>query len=190
MMTDNRNSAKRRTYNTPGVVDGNLARELNGEELRRQLESSGQLDFDQQYRRRRESQAELIARQRAKAKAMVRPAQKLPLLPIAGFVCVAVLMVGLLMCYVEINAISGSIVEMKEQISQLELEQVSLQTRYEQAFDTATVKEAAEAAGMTMPSDSQIFYIDLPGEDQAVAYGESGTGVFSRLRSLFAGVFD
>lgn len=189
-MTDNRSSAKRRYYNTPGVVDGNLARELSGEELRRQLETSGQLDFDQQYRRQRESQADLIARQRARAKAMVRPAQRLPLLPIVGFACVAAMMVGLLLCYVEINAISSSIVDMKEEISQLELEQVSLQTRYEQAFDTATVKEAAEAAGMTMPSDSQIFYIDLPGEDQAVACGEERTGALSRLRALLAEAFD
>lgn len=186
MMTDNRSSAKRRTYNTPGVVDGNLARKLSSEELYQQLESSGQLDFDQEYRRRKETQAELIARQRARAKAMVRPAQKLPLLPIAGFACVAVLMVGLLLCYVEINAISSSIVEMKEQISQLEVEQVSLRARYEQAFDTTTVKQAAEADGMGMPSDSQIFYIDLPGEDQAVACGTE-SGAFSRLRSFLAG---
>lgn len=188
-MADNRNSAKRRHYNTPGVVDGNLARELNTEELRRRLESSGQLDFDQQYRKRKESQAEQIARQRAKAKAMVRPAQKASLLPVIGFIGVAVLMVGLLMCYVEINTISGNIVEMKEQISQLEVEQVSLMARYEQAFDTATVKEAAEAAGMSMPSDSQIYYIDLPGQDQAVAYGAKRSGIFSKLFSLLTEAF-
>ena len=63
-MTENGNSTKRRYYNTPGVVDGNLARELNTDELRHRLETSGQLDFDQQYRKRKESQAELIARQR------------------------------------------------------------------------------------------------------------------------------
>lgn len=183
-MADNRNSVKHRYYNTPGVVDGNLARELNTDELRRRLESSGQLDFDQQYRKRKESQAELIARQRAKAKAMVRPAEKASLLPVIGFISVAVLMVGLLMCYVEINAISGNIVEMKQQISQLEVEQVSLMARYEQAFDTATVKEAAQAAGMSMPSDSQIYYIDLPGQDQAVAYRAEGSGVFSKLLSV------
>ena len=62
-----------------------------------------------------------------------------------------------------INAISSNIVDMKEQISVLEGEQVSLLTRYEQAFDLATVKEAAQSAGMRQPDDSQIFYIDLPG---------------------------
>lgn len=184
-MAENRSSAKRRYYNTPGVVNGNLARELNTEELQRRLETSGQLDFDQQYRRRKETQAELLARQRAKAKAAVRPAQKASPLPIIGFICAAALMVGLLMCHVQINAISNNIVEMKAQISQLEVEQISLMTRYEQAFDTATVKEAAEAAGMSIPSDSQIYYIDLPGEDQAVTYSTGNTEFFARLFSVF-----
>ncbi len=188
-MADYRNSAKRKYYNTPGVVDGNLARDLSSEELRHQLETSGQLDFDQQYRKRKESYADQVARQRAKAKAMVRPVQKASLLPVIGFVSVAILMVGLLLCYVEMNTISRNIVEMKTQISQLEVEQVSLMARYEQAFDTATVKEAAEAAGMSMPSDSQVYYIDLPGQDQAVAY-RAGNGSIAKLGSLLAGMFN
>ena len=48
-----------RRYHTPGVVSGNLARELNHQELERRLETSGQLDFDQQYRRRKETEAEV-----------------------------------------------------------------------------------------------------------------------------------
>ena len=60
-----------RRYHTPGVVSGSLARELNHQELERRLETSGQLDFDQQYRRRKETEAELIARQRARPKAAV-----------------------------------------------------------------------------------------------------------------------
>lgn len=171
----------KRRYHTPGVVNGNLARDLNSRELERRLENSGQLDFDQQYRRRKETQAELIARQRAKAKEAVRPAQKVSPVTVLGFCLVGALLVGVLMCYVQINAISGSIVTMKEEISALEIEQVSLLTKYEQAFDLATVKEAAQAAGMTQPSDSQIYYIDLPGEDQAVAYSSQEAGIFSRV---------
>ena len=54
-------NAKRR-YHTPGVVNDNLARKLDSAALERQLETSGQLDFDQQYRRRKATEAELIAR--------------------------------------------------------------------------------------------------------------------------------
>ena len=174
-------STKRRYYNTPGVVNGNLARDLSSRELERRLERSGELAPDQYYVRRRESQSDILARRRAKVKAAVRPAQKVSPLAVIGFSGVAVLMVALLLCYIRINAISSSIVEMKEQISALEVEQVSLLTRYERAFDLATVKEAAEEAGMRQPDDSQIYYIDLPGEDQAVAYGSQDSGLLSRF---------
>lgn len=170
-----------RRYHTPGVVNGSLARELNHQELERRLETSGQLDFDQQYRRRKETEAELIARQRARAKAAVRPAQKVSPAAVLGFAAVSALTVLLLLCYVEMNAISTRIVTMKSEIEQLEIEQVSLMAQYEQAFDMATVKEAAEEAGMTQPSDSQIYYVSLPGEDQAVAVNQQEEGVISQI---------
>lgn len=170
-----------RRYHIPGVVSGSLARELNHQELERRLETSGQLDFDQQYRRRKETEAELIARQRARAKAAVRPAQKVSPAAVLGFAAVSALTVLLLLCYVEMNAISTRIVTMKSEIEQLEIEQVSLMAQYEQAFDMATVKEAAEEAGMTQPSDSQIYYVSLPGEDQAVAVNQQEEGVISQI---------
>ena len=182
-MAENNNITKRR-YNTPGVVNGSLAHELefDSRELERRLERSGQLDFDQQYKQRKETQAEQIARQRAKAKAAVRPAQKASPVLVMGFACVAALLMGLLMCYVQINAVSNSIVDMKSEISQLEIEQVTLLTRYEQAFDLARVKEAALAAGMSQPSDSQIYYIDLPGQDRAVAYSAQKVGFLADVK--------
>ena len=118
----------RSRYSPPGPVSGNLARKMDSRELERRLESSGQLDFDQQYHRRQESRAELRARQRAKAKAAVRPAQKVSAAAVLGFGCVALLVMAVLMCYVRINAISRSIVSMKNQISELEVEQVALLT--------------------------------------------------------------
>lgn len=180
MAAQNRNTARRR-YNTPGVVDGNLARKLDSRELQRQLETSGQLDFDQQYRRRQETRADEIARRRAEVKSAVRPAQKVSLAAAAGFVLAAGMLVCLLLCYVQLNTISTEIVQMKSDISQLEVEQVALLAQYEQAFDLATVKEAAEAAGMSQPSDSQILYLDLPGQDRAVTYSTGNESFFDRL---------
>ncbi|MCI9166488.1 MAG: hypothetical protein HFF65_01665 [Oscillospiraceae bacterium] len=171
----------RQRYNTPGVVDGNLARKLDSRALERRLERSGQLDFDQQYRRRRETEAERLSRRRAQAKAAVRPAQRVSFAAVLGFAFVGALMVATLLCYVRINSISRSIVSMKERISVLQVEQVALLTQYEQAFDLSSVKEAAEAAGMTIPSESQIYYIDLPGEDQAVSYTGRDGGLLDRV---------
>ena len=163
------------------MVDGNLARKLDSRALERRLERSGQLDFDQQYRRRRETEAERLSRRRAQAKAAVRPAQRVSFAAVLGFAFVGALMVATLLCYVRINSISRSIVSMKERISVLQVEQVALLTQYEQAFDLSSVKEAAEAAGMTIPSESQIYYIDLPGEDQAVSYTGRDGGLLDRV---------
>ena len=158
------NSRKRPNsgYRTPGVVDGNLARkldrrELDRRELERRLDNSGQMDFDQLYRPQRMSDAERRAKQRAKVRASVRPAQHVSVVAVGGALCVIGLTVLLLLCYVRMNTISRSIVAMKAQITQLEVDRVSLLTRHEQAFDLSTVKAAAEAAGMTQPSDSQVF---------------------------------
>ena len=163
-----------RTYRSYGSVDGNLARKPDVRELERRLDHSGKMDFDELYRPQRMTEGERKAKQRAKNKASVRPAQPISLTAIGSALCVAFLMFALLMCYIKMNTISRSIVDMKQQIAQLEVDQVSLLTRHEQAFDMSTVKAAAEAAGMTQPSDSQVFYIRLPGEDQAVSHRSAG----------------
>ena len=100
---------------------------------------------------------------------------------VMGFAAAAVMLVALLMCYVQINAISSNIVGMKSQISELEVERVELLTKYEQVFDLAAVKEKAQAAGMVMPGASQTYYIQLPGQDQAVSYVAQERGLFSNI---------
>ena len=187
MAAKNSNAPDRR-YRPTGPVDGNLARKLDSYELERRLDNSGRMDFDQLYERQRMTDAERRSKQRAKVKAAVRPRQSVSLLTLGCAACVAVLTVALLMCYVQINAISRSIVEMKSQIAQLEVDQVSLLTRHEQAFDMSTVKEAAKAAGMTQPSDSQVFYIRLPGADQATAH-RSGNSLSSFFATFQQGVY-
>ncbi len=173
-----------RSYNTPGVVDGNLARDLRSRELEQQLDRSGQLDFDKQYRQQQESNADKLSRQRQQRRAAVRQPQSIPIAAVVCSLVVAYLAVLVVNCHVQINQISGDIVSMKQQITVLEQEQVSLRTRYEQAFDLTGVKDAAEAAGMRQPSDGQIYYIDLPGEDQAVVCQQAEEGVFSRVFSV------
>lgn len=176
-------NAKRdpRSYRTPGVVNDNLARDLTRRELEERLERSGQLDFDQQYRRVQETNADQLSRQRQARKATVRQAQSIPLGAVVGGAVLAVLAVMIVNCQVQINAMSSGIVTMKQQIRELEIERVSLQTRYEQAFDLATVKEAAEAVGMHPPGEGQVIYINLPGEDQVVTGVEQEDGTLSDM---------
>ena len=172
------NKRTKRKYGPTNAVDGNLARKLD------RLDRSGQMDFDELYEPQRESAIERNARRRAQAKAAVRVVQKPSNVIMLGFACAAALLVVLLLCHVKMNTISRSIVDMKTDIKQLEIEQVSLITQYEQTFDLSVVKQAALAAGMVQPGESQVYYISLPGEDQATAHHPSDQTWDRVLRAL------
>lgn len=179
MAASNRRDVK--SYRTPGIVDGNLARDLRSRELEHQLEHSGQLDFDQQYRQKQETRADKLSRQRQETRATVRQAQSIPVASVLLGAVLAVMAVMVVNSHVQLNAISGDIVSMKRQIQQLETEQVALRTEYEQTFDLTSVKEAAETVGMQQPSEGQIYYIDLPGEDQAIVCSQSEEGLLAQV---------
>lgn len=126
---------------------------------------------------------------RSVSKVRTREKQHLSVLSMAGFLAIAALAVLTLMRYVELTELSSSVVSLQAELAELETENISLTTQYEQIFDKASVKEAAEAAGMTKPSSSQMYYIDLSGSDSAVVYQREETGVLSRiLTSLNHGI--
>lgn len=189
-MPANRRKAQQTNKRYRGApVDGNLALS----EAERRLESTGRVDFDRVYHSHPQTYSDRASRRRQKTKAAVRPAQHVSALTVMCVMAVSGLMVVLLVCYAQLNAISVSIVDMKEQISDLEVEQVRLLTEYEKDFDLASVNEKAQEAGMKAPSDSQIYYIDLPGADQAVSCAgeESGLsrmaeGLQARLHAILA----
>ncbi|MPN64471.1 hypothetical protein SDC9_212246 [bioreactor metagenome] len=107
-----------------------------------------------------------------------------------GFLVIVSLALLTLMSYVKLTVLSSSVVELKDQISELKTENITLTPQYEQTYDLAAVKEAAEAAGMTKPSNSQIYYIDLSDGDNAVVYQQKDPGVLSRLlTSLNHGIY-
>ena len=178
MPASNRRNTK--SYHTPGVVNGNLAHDVRRREW--EPEHSGHLDFEEHYqhRQQQESQADKQARQRQQRRAAVRQAQPIPLAAVLCCGVIACLAVLVIACHVKVNAISNDIVAMKRQIEVLEQEQVALRTHYEQAFDLTGVEENAEATGMTQPSEGQVFYINLPGQDQTVVYQQTGDGVLGR----------
>lgn len=176
----------KRKYNTPGVVNGSLAYDFRT--LERQLENTGHMEPDHLTRTLEETPADVIARAREEAKAKVRPAQHLSPVLTLGFVAVAAMLVMVVMSYVELATISDNVVSMQKELQELQTEQVSLITRHEQAFDLSTVKEAAEKAGMSQPSDSQIYYIDLSEPDSATVYTEEKDGIGKVLSVLYQGI--
>ena len=125
-------------------------------------------------------------RVRSLSKAQVRQRQKVSILSVLGVGAAIGLAVLLMMGYIQLTAISDEVVSLQDQLAELETENVALTAQHE----LATVKEVAEAAGMSKPSSSQIYYIDLSEGDSAVVYQQEETNLLSRLlTSLNHGIY-
>ena len=157
-------------------VYGNLAYDLDALVRERALEEAGRMPEQPrpQPQRRPETQQRTRRQAAAQPKAQVSPL-------VLG--CVAVLtamVVVLLMGYVKLTQISGNISDMKQEMSRLNTEHVGLLTEYEQTFELATIKEVAQAAGMSKPSAGQIEYVELSGPDTAVIYAAGEDGALTK----------
>ena len=125
---------QRRRPNT--MVYGNLAYDLDTLASQRQLEEAA--------RPERQSQPQQAPRHRTAA----RPRQRVSPLALCAVGALTAMAVVRVMGYIQLTAVTGSISDMQEQVSQLEDQRVSLVMDYERTFDIAKIKEAAEAAGM------------------------------------------
>ena len=89
-----------------------------------------------------------------------------------------------------LTRLSSETVDLQTQLQELETENVNLTAQYQRMFDMASVKEAAEAAGMSKPSGTQMSRLDLSAGDSAVAYQQKEPGLLKRiLSSLHGGVY-
>ena len=176
-------AAKDLRYNHRNAVYGNLAYDLDRELRERELSHAGEAPL----------QREVVVERpkvRSVSKVQVRQRQHLSAFSVVGFAAVTALAVLVLMSYIQLTALSAETVALKSQLAALETESVTLTAQYERMFDRNTVKEAAQSAGMSKPSSSQIYYIDLSDGDNAVVYQQSDPGVLSRLlTSLHHGVY-
>ena len=173
----------KRKPNSP--VYGSLAYDLDALVRERALEEAGRMPEQPRPERRREP--EVVQRPRTETAARPK-AQVSPL--VLGSIAVRAAMVRvLLMGYVKLTQISGSVAEMKADAERLNIEHVALLTEYEQTFELSTIKEVAEAAGMSKPSAGQIEYVELGGADTAVVYAAGNDGVLDQaLASVKGGV--
>ncbi len=166
-------AAKDLRYNHRNAVYGSLAYDLDRELRERELGHAGEAPLQREVALER-------PKVRSVSKVQVRQRQHLSAFSVVGFAAVAALAVLVLMSYIQLTALSSETVALKKQLSALETENVTLTAQYERMFDRNSVKEAAEAAGMSKPS-SQIYYIDLSDGDSAVVYQQAEPGVLSRL---------
>lgn len=152
---------QRRRPNT--MVYGNLAYDLDTLASQRQLEEAA--------RPERQSQPQQAA----------RPRQRVSPLALCAVGALAAMAVVLVMGYIQLTAVTGSISDLQEQVSQLEDQRVSLVMDYERTFDMAKIKEAAEAAGMKKPTAGQVEYVELGGGSKAEVYQAESDSLLSQL---------
>ena len=171
-----------------GATYGSLAYDLDALAREKQLDEAGKLP--QKKVRPTQPEVQPVQRRQSAARAAVRPSPVLLL----GTVLVVGMVIALMLCYVKLTGISDNVSSSKREISALEEEHVALLTAYERTFDLATVKAAAEAAGMSKPSSGQIQYIDLSGADSVEVYAAGGAaalnGFTEKAESLWAYVLE
>ena len=175
-------------YNSRGAVYGDLAYDLDREVREHALRHAGEAP-------RRQPAAEQPAprtkpRVRSLSKAQARRRQKVSVLSVLGVGAAIGLAVMVMLGYIQLTAISDEVVSLQNRLAELETENVTLTAQHEQMFDPSTVKEVAEAAGMSKPSSSRIYYIDLSEGDSAVVYQREEHNLLSRLlTSLNHGIY-
>ena len=171
-----------------GATYGSLAYDLDALAREKQQDEAGKLP--QKKVRPAQPEVQPVQRRQSAARAAVRPSPVLLL----GTVLVVGMVIALMLCYVKLTGISDNVSSIKREISALEEEHVALLTAYERTFDLATVKAAAEAAGMSKPSSGQIQYIDLSGADSVEVYAAGGAaalnGFTEKAESLWAYVLE
>ena len=166
-------------------VYGNLAYDLDTLVRERALEEAGRMPEQPRPERRREQETV----QRTRAHAAAQPKAQVSPLVLGSVAVLAAMVVVLLLGYVRLTQISSNVAEMKAEMERLNTEHVGLLTEYEQTFDLSTVKEVAEAAGMSKPSAGQIEYVELGGADNAVIYAAGEDGVLEQtLASVKGGI--
>ena len=138
---------------------GSLAYDLDALARERQLDDAGRIP-------EKKAQPAPAVKTAPRAKAKTRPN---PLI-VGGIAVLVSLVIVLMLGYVRLTKITASVSSIKNQISQMETEHVSLLTEYERTYDLATVKKVAEEAGMTKPSGGQVEYIDISSGDSAIVY--------------------
>ena len=173
-------AAKDLRYRSGYTVNGSLAHDLDWEIRERELRHAGELPRQtpapQTGTKRRTAQ-------KVETHVRVRERQEVSYGSIAGFALALGMAFMVLMSYIQLTELSSETVRLKNEFSQLQTQNVSLTTQYERMFDLSTVKEAAEKAGMTKPSNSQICYVDLSGGDSAVVYRQEESNVLGKALS-------
>lgn len=172
--------AKREQKNTAReqyryMIDGSAVRqpEFQPEEPRR----TGKREISRKEARRQNRFREKLANMEVREQSAVAPAS------VIGMVLVALLAAFVISQGIRLNTINTALSECSTELSQLQKEEDSLLTQYEQMFDMGGIESGMLASGrMTKPSGEQTIYLELAEPDNAIAF-QTGEGPFDTLRN-------
>lgn len=99
-----------------------------------------------------------------------RVQQSISLFAVTGFAVVTLLAVLVLTSYIQLNNVYRATHSLETQLAALETEAGILEAEYNDLFDTVTLREAAEEAGLVAPSSTQKVYLEMTEADSAVVY--------------------
>lgn len=168
-------------YRGKQAVNGSLAYDLDYAVRERELRHAGEAP---------KVRKEPMAKVHAAPRVLVRARQYVSPLAVLSVAAIMGLALLVLLNYVQLTLLSSETVKLQERLEELETEHVDLTAQYQQMFDMASVKEAAEAVGMAKPSSTQMGHLDLSAGDSAVSYRQKEPGLLSRiLSSLHGGVY-
>lgn len=163
-------------------VDGSLARELDWAVRERELRHAGEAP-------RHETRSKERVRSKARAHVEVREKQRVAIPSVLGVAAVLGMALLVLLSYVQLTVLSADTVALKAELAALETEHVTLTAEYERMFDLATVRQAAEKAGMSKPSISQVCWLDVSDGDSVEIYQEAAGPVDKLKEMLGRGVY-
>lgn len=120
-----------------------------------------------------------------RTKVRVRQAGEVSIFAVFGFTAVCMISALVLIGCVQLMQVSAGVSNLRSSIVEMQAENEILTAQYERTFDLRQM-EANLAGNMVRPSQEQIVYIDLSGEDQVILYGqnEKNGGISGFLESV------
>ncbi len=114
-------------------------------------------------------------KKRVKAKTVVAP------FAVVGLLAVTCMLILVVFGYVQLYEASEQVSTLQSELSQLQEEQVVLESLYEEGIDLTYIEERAAELGFSLPTADQTVYLNLSGDDQAEIYQSENTNIFQRI---------
>lgn len=167
-------AVKRNRYNSARATYGSAAYDLD-------YQRGGSIAAPRPLVRPREETA-------VRPKVRVREAGKVSIFAVVGFLAIGVFAVLVLLSGIQLTTLSDDIAALNKQMTTLQSEESKLRTKYELAFDLASIETAVTSNGsMVKPQSGQILYLDLSEPDSVVLF-EQGETPLKGVEGMFQGV--